>query len=67
MRLPRRDKPFNIEYFYREGHKETILLLHGLGGAKENYWEACKTEALDGYTLICSDNPGIGVQFGAII
>jgi len=55
-----KEKVFDIEYFFREGHKETIVLLHGLGGAKENYWEACKTSALDGHTLICPDNPGIG-------
>ncbi len=54
------DKLFDIEYLYREGHNETIVLLHGLGGSKENYWEACKTIALDGYTLICPDNPGTG-------
>jgi len=55
-----RDKLFNIEYFYREGHKKTLLFLHGLGGAKENYWEAFKANVLDGYTLICPDNPGTG-------
>jgi len=60
MEVSYRDKLFNIEYFYRQGHKKTLVLLHGLGGAKENYWEACKTGALDGYTLICPDNPGTG-------
>jgi pimeloyl-ACP methyl ester carboxylesterase len=55
-----RGKIFDIEYFYSKGHKETIVLLHGLGGAKENYWEACKSSALDGHTLICPDNPGTG-------
>ncbi len=53
-------KLFDIEYFFREGNKETIVFLHGLGGSKENYWEACKTNALDGHTLICPDNPGTG-------
>jgi len=60
MEVLYRDKLFEIEYFQREGHKETILFLHGLGGAKENYWEACKANVLDGYTLICPDNPGTG-------
>jgi pimeloyl-ACP methyl ester carboxylesterase len=55
-----RDRPFEIEYFRRAGNKETILFLHGLGGAKENYWDACKAKALDGHTLICVDNPGTG-------
>lgn len=55
-----KDKTFDIEYFFREGNKETILFIHGLGGAKENYWEACKTDALADHTLICFDNPGTG-------
>jgi pimeloyl-ACP methyl ester carboxylesterase len=36
------------------------LFIHGLGGAKENYWEACKSHALAQHTLICFDNPGTG-------
>lgn len=55
-----RDRAYDIEYFYRAGTKETILFVHGLGGAKENYWEACKSDALDGHTLIAFDNPGTG-------
>src|SRR6187399_1982343 len=55
-----RDRKFNIEYFYRQGQKETIVLLHGLGGAKENYYEACKSDALNDHTLIFFDNPGTG-------
>jgi pimeloyl-ACP methyl ester carboxylesterase len=55
-----KEKTFNIEYFIREGHKETILFVHGLGGAKENYLEACKSDALSEHTLICFDNPGTG-------
>jgi pimeloyl-ACP methyl ester carboxylesterase len=55
-----KDKSFNIEFFYRQGHKETIVLLHGLGGAKENYYEACKSDALADHTLIFFDNPGTG-------
>ena len=60
MELTYRGKAFDIEYFHREGDKGTILLLHGLGGAKENYWEACKSPSLKGFTLICPDNPGTG-------
>jgi len=55
-----KDKNFSIEYFYRPGHKETIVLFHGLGGAKENYYEACKSDALEEHTLIFFDNPGTG-------
>ncbi|WP_424001433.1 alpha/beta fold hydrolase [Maribacter sp. IgM3_T14_3] len=55
-----KDKVFSIEYFFRQGQKETIVLLHGLGGAKENYYEACKSDALSEHTLIFFDNPGTG-------
>ena len=52
-----KDKIFSIEYFFRQGQKETIVLLHGLGGAKENYYETCKSFALADHTLIFFDNP----------
>jgi pimeloyl-ACP methyl ester carboxylesterase len=55
-----KDKPFNLEYFFRPGRKETIVFIHGLGGAKENYWESCKSDSLAEHTLICLDNPGTG-------
>lgn len=51
---------FSIEYFYRPGGRETILFVHGLGGSKENYWEACKSAVLTRHTLIAFDNPGTG-------
>jgi len=35
-------------------------MFHGLGGCKENYYESCKSDALDGHTLIFFDNPGTG-------
>lgn len=54
------NKPFRIEYFHRPGNKGEILFVHGLGGAKENYWEACKSPALAGYSLTAFDNPGTG-------
>jgi pimeloyl-ACP methyl ester carboxylesterase len=60
IEVPYKNRKFNIEFFYRQGHKETILLLHGLGGAKENYYEACKSDALSNHTLIFFDNPGTG-------
>ena len=53
-------RTFDLEYFYREGNRETILFVHGLGGAKENFWEACKSSAMAGHTLIGFDNPGTG-------
>jgi pimeloyl-ACP methyl ester carboxylesterase len=53
-------KIFQIEYFIRPGSKGTIVMLHGLGGCKENYYEACKSDALEDYTLVSFDNPGTG-------
>jgi pimeloyl-ACP methyl ester carboxylesterase len=58
--LSYKGKTFIIEYFFREGPKETILFIHGLGGAKENFLEACKADSLAEHTLICFDNPGTG-------
>jgi pimeloyl-ACP methyl ester carboxylesterase len=55
-----KERIFNIEYFYRQGQKQSIVLLHGLGGAKENYYEACKSPVLKDHTLIFFDNPGTG-------
>lgn len=60
VQLTYSDRIYDIEYFHRKGHKETILFIHGLGGAKENYWEACKSDSLSEHTLICFDNPGTG-------
>ena len=60
IELSLKGRPYNIEYFIRKGNKETILFLHGLGGAKENFWESCKSDALADHTLICFDNPGTG-------
>lgn len=53
-------RTFSLEYWIREGSKETIVFIHGLGGAKENYWESCKSPVLADHTLICFDNPGTG-------
>lgn len=58
--IPYKGKVFQIEYFLRPGSKETIIMLHGLGGCKENYYEACKSDELSDYTLVSFDNPGTG-------
>lgn len=55
-----KEQNIDIEFFHRKGDKDTILFVHGLGGAKENYWEACKSDSLAEYTLIGFDNPGTG-------
>jgi pimeloyl-ACP methyl ester carboxylesterase len=55
-----KERSIDIEFFHREGRKETMLFVHGLGGAKENYLEACKSDSLAEHTLIGFDNPGTG-------
>lgn len=60
IELSYKNKAFSIEYFFRKGHKATILFIHGLGGAKENFLESCKSDSLAEHTLICFDNPGTG-------
>ena len=60
VELLHKGRKFNIEYFFRPGHRETILFVHGLGGAKENFWEACKADYLADHSLYCFDNPGTG-------
>jgi len=60
IRISYRGTTFEIDYFHRRGNQETILFVHGLGGAKENYWEASKSDALADHTLIAFDNPGTG-------
>jgi len=35
-------------------------MIHGLGGAKENFWESMKSKDLIDYCLISFDNPGTG-------
>lgn len=53
-------RTFSIEYFIRPGSAGTIILVHGLGGAKENFWDSTKVAALAAYRLIAFDNPGTG-------
>jgi len=60
LQLSLKKRIFSIEYFYREGSKDTLLFIHGLGGAKENFWESCKSNVLAEHSLICFDNPGTG-------
>jgi pimeloyl-ACP methyl ester carboxylesterase len=51
---------YDIEYFIRPGEKGSVLFVHGLGGCKENFWQALQSKELSPYTLIAFDNPGTG-------
>jgi len=55
-----KNRSYELEYFIRYGTKETILFVHGLGGSKENFWEAHQSTALNEHTIVCFDNPGTG-------
>ena len=68
--LPRLDRltvewhgrQFSLPYFYREGTGgPAILFVHGLGGAKENFYAAFQSPALADCTLATFDQPGTGL------
>jgi pimeloyl-ACP methyl ester carboxylesterase len=51
-----------MPYFYREGTGgPSILFVHGLGGAKENFYAAFQSAALANCTLLTFDEPGTGL------
>ena len=54
------NEPLHIEYFLREGKKEILLYLHGLGCSKKDFIEAASFDELNDYTLIAFDFPGCG-------
>jgi len=53
---------FHLPYFYREGAGgPALLFVHGLGGAKENFYSALQSPALADCTLVTFDLPGTGL------
>jgi len=53
---------FSLPYFYRDGTDgPAILFVHGLGGAKENFYAAFQSPALADCTLATFDEPGTGL------
>jgi pimeloyl-ACP methyl ester carboxylesterase len=57
-----RGRQFRLPYFYREGAGgPSILFVHGLGGAKENFYAAFQSPALADCALITFDEPGTGL------
>lgn len=70
VNLPRLDRlavewhgrHFSLPYLYREGTGgPAILFVHGLGGAKENFYAAFQSPALADCTLATFDEPGTGL------
>lgn len=57
-----RGRHFSLPYLYREGTGgPAILFVHGLGGAKENFYAAFQSPALADCTLATFDQPGTGL------
>ena len=53
---------FSLAYFNRDGAGgPAILFVHGLGGAKENFYADFQSPALADCTLAAFDEPGTGV------
>ncbi len=53
---------YSLPYFYREGAGgPAVLFVHGLGGAKENFYAAFQSPALADCTLVAFDEPGTGL------
>jgi len=49
-----------LNIFTGRGKRKQLYYCTDLVGAKENYYEACKSDALAAHTLIFFDNPGTG-------
>jgi len=69
-KLPRLDmvtvdwqgRQFRLPYLCRDGTGgPAILFVHGLGGAKENFYAAFQSPALADCTLVTFDEPGTGL------
>src|ERR687898_2836445 len=57
-----RGRHFSLPYLYRDGAGgPAVLFVHGLGGAKENFYAAFQSPALAGCTLLAFDQPGTGL------
>ncbi|HEX6031309.1 MAG TPA: alpha/beta fold hydrolase [Tepidiformaceae bacterium] len=57
-----RGRNFSLPYLFRDGTGgPAILFVHGLGGAKENFYAAFQSPALADCTLATFDEPGTGL------
>ncbi|MDD2908393.1 MAG: alpha/beta hydrolase [Candidatus Gracilibacteria bacterium] len=52
------NQEINIEYFYTNNCKNTILFLHGLGANKDDFLETSNNEIFKDFNLIGIDFPG---------
>ncbi|HEY1791089.1 MAG TPA: alpha/beta hydrolase, partial [Verrucomicrobiae bacterium] len=57
-----RERQFDLPYLYRDGNGgPSVLFVHGLGGAKENFYAAFQSAALADCALLAFDEPGTGL------
>ena len=62
LKIEWRGRQFLLPYLYREGTGgPSVLLVHGLGGAKENFHAAFQSPSLADCTLVAFDEPGTGL------
>ena len=62
LKIEWRGRQFSLPYLYREGTGgPSVLLVHGLGGAKENFHAAFQSPSLADCTLVAFDEPGTGL------
>jgi pimeloyl-ACP methyl ester carboxylesterase len=55
-------RPVSLPYFHRSGMGgPSLLCVHGLGGAKENFYAAIQHPALTSCTVLAFDEPGTGL------
>ena len=60
--VTRQGKEFRLPYFFRKGTTgPALLFVHGLGGAKENFYGAFQSAALAHCDLLAMDFPGTGL------
>src|SRR5690349_2852337 len=53
-------RQFQINYFDKPGTEDTILYVHGLGCASDDFIEMTEQPALQGCRLLSYDQPGCG-------
>jgi pimeloyl-ACP methyl ester carboxylesterase len=60
VRIECRGRAYELPYLHRPGPGPTVLFVHGLGGAKENFLWATQSPALARCELLMFDQPGTG-------
>jgi pimeloyl-ACP methyl ester carboxylesterase len=55
-----RGRGYELPFLHRPGPGATVLFVHGLGGAKENFYWATQSPALARCELLMFDQPGTG-------